>query len=544
MYVSVFFRKETTMPILLSNLRAGLSEPEAHILSRARKKLPLPDSAVRSARICKRSLDARHRDRPPCFVYSVKVELRQEEREEELVRKLADPFIAYKPQIPLVFLRGKQKLQHPVSVVGFGPAGIFAAYVLAKNGYPVVVYERGAPLEERTKAVGRFWKEGTLDEKANVQFGEGGAGTFSDGKLTTRISDSLCDYVLATLADHGAPPEILTMAKPHIGTDRLRLVIRAMREDIRALGGQVLFHRRLESVCYRKGQLTLCVDGERIETSAAILALGHSARDTFASLFEAGLEMEPKSFSAGVRIEQLQETIDRGLYGKWAGDPLLPKGEYQLSHRKGTRCVYTFCMCPGGFVVPAASEAGGVVVNGMSEHARDGQNANSALVVSVDPAGFGTHPLDGVAFQRRLEQAAFQMGGGGYAAPAMTVGDFLEPHSASGWKSVQPTYACGVREANLPALFPPDITELLREGLRRFDQKLPGFSAREGVLTGVETRTSSPLRILRQEEGLQATGFPGLYPCGEGAGYAGGIMSAAVDGIRVAREIMAQYSPD
>lgn len=528
------------MPIIVSNLRTGLDEPERAAIRLAVKKLGVSHAQVKSASVCKKSLDARRRGRES-FVLSVAVELHQ--NESETAQAASDPFVVYRPREPVTFLQGQRRLDAPIIVAGFGPAGIFAAYTLAKNGYPVIVLERGGPLEERVPAVEGFWKNGILDSQTNVQFGEGGAGTFSDGKLTTRISDGLCDWVLQAFAEHGAPLEILTSARPHIGTDRLRGVIRSMREKICKLGGEVRFHTQLTGLSRRNGLLIVRTETGELSAGAVVLAVGHSARDTFSLLAQEQICMEAKSFSVGVRIEQLQSVIDRGLYGDLAGDPRLPKGEYQLSWRQGTRAVYTFCMCPGGYVVPAASEQGGVVTNGMSEQARDGKNANAALVVSVGPEDFGSSPLSGMEFQRKLEQQAFLAGGSSYRAPAATVGEYLAGKAGCTIGRVQPTYAAGITPFALSKLFLPEVDSMLREGLVRFERKLPGFGAADGILTGVESRTSSPVRILRQAESLQSPSMEGLYPCGEGAGYAGGIMSAAVDGIRVAQKIIGEYAP-
>ena len=386
-----------------------------------------------------------------------------------------------------------------------------------------------------------------MSPESNVQFGEGGAGTFSDGKLTTRIGDNRCEYVLQEFYKHGAPEEIMQLAKPHIGTDHLRKVVTAIREEIIRLGGEIRFQTRFTGIRFdASGMAGLETSSGLLETNAAVLAIGHSARDTFHMLADLGIPMERKPFSAGVRIEQLQTVIDRGLYGEFAGDSRLPKGEYQLSWRQGEEAVYTFCMCPGGFVVPAASEPESITTNGMSEFARDQANANSALVVSVTPEQTGPGLLDGISFQRRLEQSAFRFGGSSGKAPAQDAVRFLNGKKGLGNGLVSPSYALGVKDADFSQLFDRRICNLLREGLMRFEKQIPGFSGGKSgtpsaVMTGVETRTSSPLRILRGED-FQSTGMKGLYPCGEGAGYAGGIMSAAVDGLRVAEALINRFS--
>ena len=398
-------------------------------------------------------------------------------------------------------------------------------------------------VDARIRAVEGFWKSGTLDVKTNVQFGEGGAGTFSDGKLTTRIHDPRCGYVMEQLARFGAPAQTMRRAKPHIGTDKLRMVVKNIRREIERMGGEIKFGMQVEDLLMKRGKLVgLIADRQPIACDQLILAVGHSARDTFEMLMQRQIPMVAKAFSVGVRIEHLQSVIDRGLYGNYAGHPALDKGEYQLSYREGERGVYTFCMCPGGIVVPSASEPQAVVTNGMSEYARDGKNANSALVVSVDQSDFGAGPMDGIAFQRSLERAAFSAGGGRYAAPGQTAKSFLDETRPALPNLLEPTYTLGVRPYPLKMLFPSQINRMLENGLRRFERRIPGFSGADAFLTGVETRTSSPIRILREED-FQSPALKGLYPCGEGAGYAGGIVSAAVDGVRVAQQIIGRYAP-
>ena len=528
------FGKEGADMIVLSNLRLELDEPVQAVFARAWRALGLPPDAGR-AQLVKRSLDARRGDLH--FVCSVGICC---EGEDALAARC--PGATVRREQPLPLERGEAPLPHRPVVAGFGPAGMFAALLLARCGFRPIVLERGEPVEQRVQAVRRFWQGGALQPESNVQFGEGGAGTFSDGKLTTRIHDARCGYVLQELAAHGAPEEILWQAKPHIGTDRLRAVVRAIRQEILQLGGEVYFSTPVRELRLRDGALRgVRLDTGELPAEALVLAVGHSARDTFAMLQRLNILMEPKPFSVGVRIEHLQSEIDRALYGRLAGHPALPPGEYQLAWRENGRGVYTFCMCPGGLVVPAASEEGGVVTNGMSEYARDGRNANSALVVSVDPADWGGALLGGVALQRELERAAYRQSGG-WRAPAQTVGRFLAGQPGMALGRVEPTYACGVQEGELAALFPPALCELLRRGLQVFDGRLRGFAAPDVLLTGVETRTSSPVRIPRGAD-YQSPGAQGLYPCGEGAGYAGGIMSAAVDGVRVAQQIIAAYRP-
>lgn len=527
------------MSILVSGIRTSLDEPQEAAVKRALKRIGVPASTAVSAAISKTSVDARREK--ITFVHSVLIDL--EQGEEAVVRRCASPQVVLRKEQPLELTKGSETAEAPIVVVGFGPAGMFAALLLSEQGYRVTVLERGEPVEQRTKTVEHFWKTGTLAPESNVQFGEGGAGTFSDGKLTTRIGDSRCGYVLSRFVEFGAPEEIRFRAKPHVGTDHLKTVVHNIRRRIQQNGGEVRFSTCFEGVRYRDGRVcSVIASGQELPASAVILAVGHSARDTFETLYRDGYLFSPKPFSVGVRVEHLQSEVDRALYHELAGHPSLPKGEYQLSYRKGEEAVYTFCMCPGGFVVPSSSEAGGVVVNGMSEYARDQKNANAALVVSVDPRKMGSSPLEGIAFQRNLEQAAFRMGGGNYSAPVQTAGRFLNGQAGYDFGRVLPSYQAGIAPGDFAKLFPDYVTGLLKEGLVRFGRKQNGFDAPDTVLTGVETRTSSPVRIERDET-FQALSHPGVYPCGEGAGYAGGIMSAAVDGIRVAQAVMKRFAP-
>lgn len=525
------------MAVIVSNIRLPLEAEDAQALDTALRRAKLPQALHGRAYVVRCTPDLRHRQAH--LVYTVGIDLAGDE-EEAAVRRAASPSVTRRRPTAFLPQPGKEELRGRPVVVGFGPAGMFAGLLLAQCGYRPLIVERGANVDERAAAVSRFWKTGELDMQSNVQFGEGGAGTFSDGKLTTRIGDPLCEQVLRQFVRFGAPEAIARLAKPHIGTDRLRGVVRAIREEILRLGGSIRFQTPLTGLELNAGQIKAARMGaETVPTGALILAAGHSARDTFEMLLQSGVRLEPKPFSVGVRIEHLQEQIDRALYGRYTGHPRLPKGEYQLSLRKGEQAVYTFCMCPGGTVVAAASEAGGVVTNGMSNYRRDGRNANAALVASVD--AFAA-PLDGVAFQRQLEQAAFAAGGGNFRAPCQTVGGFLDGFAALPNGAVRPTYPAGVSPARLDTLLPPPVTDLLKTGLRAFDKRLHGFSSPEAVLTGVETRTSSPVRIPRGAD-YMALGIEGLYPTGEGAGYAGGIMSAAVDGLRVAAAIIERYAP-
>lgn len=484
------------------------------------KKLRVPVEKVGEIRILKRSLDARKKENVH-FLYNLEVYEKGE----------CVPRLALSEAFPLSW-KGA-----PVAVVGSGPCGLFAALHLIRNGVPVLLFERGKCVEERKKSVDGFCTSRTLDPESNIAFGEGGAGTFSDGKLNTQVGGSGVAEVLQTFAFFGAPQEILWENKPHIGSDKLPGVVKNMREEIVKRGGKVFFGARMTDFSAKDGKVvSITAGGEKYEISALVLAVGHGARDTFRLVLEKGLPMEQKPFAVGVRVEHFQSEIDRAQYGKAA--QFLPPAPYKLTAKAGERGVYTFCMCPGGTVVPAATEEGGVVVNGMSVFARDGKNANAALVCQVDGKDFGTGVLSGMEFQRKLEERAYALGGGGFAAPVCRMEDFLKKRKTVRLGEITPTYSLGYSFATAEEMLGEEIAAALREGAESMNARLAGFTHPSAVLTGVETRTSSPVRILR-DESLQSPLLRGFYPAGEGAGYAGGIVSAAIDGLRVARAICA-----
>lgn len=528
------------MAVIISQIKTSLAEAKDNAVGKALSLLCVKPQEVVEARLYKSSVDAR---RDICFVHSVYLRLKNPDRERRLADKHQNVRLYEPGELEVTF--GQERLGGDIIVAGFGPAGMFCALTLCEFGYKPVVLERGADMDSRIRAVEGYWGGGALDTATNVQFGEGGAGTFSDGKLTTRINDPLCSRVLERLVEFGAPEEILTQAKPHIGTDRLRGVVKNLRKRVLELGGEVRFLSPLEGIMLRDGRIDhITADGAELPCGALALAVGHSAHDTFEMLLRSGVELIPKPFSVGARIEHLQTDINHALYGRFAEHPALPPAEYQLSYHEGGRGVYTFCMCPGGYVVASASEEGRVVTNGMSYFDRAGRNANSAVLVSVEPEDFGGSPLSGMEFIKRLERRAYQLGRSG-RAPAQMTRDFISGKKAGSldFTRVEPTYSLGVEPADLSELFPEFITLPMSNGLRYFDRRIKGFSDSGSILTAAETRSSSPVRLPRNEAGYAACA-DNLFPCGEGCGYAGGIMSAAVDGIRTAVRIMEKYSPN
>ncbi len=518
-------------------LEALTPDTEWPLLRRfAAKRLGVPPDAVASLSVVRESLDARRKD-AMTIVYTLCVEAAANPSPRSGAQRLAaSPAPVARVAAPPV---GKPAGRQRPVVIGAGPCGLFCALALAQAGLPPVLVERGQPVERRREDVNAYWQGGPLNPESNVQFGEGGAGTFSDGKLTTRIHDPRCNRVLDTMAELGAPPDIRWRVKPHVGTDLLVPLMMRLRQRLLSLGTEIRFGTRVDGLRTSNGQVcgVRLSDGSEIDASSVVLAIGHSARDTFTWLHDMGLAMEPKPFSVGVRIEHRQDMVNHAQYGG-RSHYKLGAAEYALSERFGDRAAYTFCMCPGGTVVAAASESGTIVTNGMSDRARDGVNANSAFVVSVDAHDYGSHPLDGMAFQRRLEQAAYRLGGASGAAPVQRLGDFLAGTATTAYGAVRPTYTGEVRPARLDEALPSFVTSRMRDAVAPFDRRLRGFADADAMLTGFETRTSSPLRLTRGES-LEASGLRGLYPAGEGAGYAGGIMSAAVDGLRVAEAVLA-----
>lgn len=502
------------------------------------KKIGVNRQKIKNLSIYKKSIDARKKENIS-FVYSCDFET---DGEEALLRRASKLSLAPTPDMSYQEVeQGNGRLLHRPVIVGMGPAGLFAGLILARRGYRPLLLERGDDVDERKKKIDRFWKTGVLDTQSNVQFGEGGAGTFSDGKLTSLIHDRRCRNVLEAFIEAGAPEDILYKNKPHIGTDVLCDTVKRLRQRIIELGGEVRFHSQLTDIDIEDGRLVGIEinEGERMDCEVLLLATGHSARDTFEMLHNRGLNISQKAFSIGVRVEHSQRAINRAQYGGDYED-LLGAADYKLSYRSPNgRTAYTFCMCPGGYVVAASSEKGMVVTNGMSEYRRDGENANSALLVSVTPEDFGSdHPLAGVDFQRRWEKLAFEEGGRNYCAPAQRIGDFLGKDFDK-TKLVRHSYRPGITYTVMDRCLPDYVISTMREALLYFDERLEGFASGEGLMIGVETRSSSPIRMERDESHL--SNLAGIYPVGEGAGYAGGIMSAAVDGVKTAEKVIMSY---
>lgn len=531
------------MAIQVNNISLNIDEPMELLEDKIAKKLRIDKDNIKTFKVLKESIDARKKDNIK-FNYQCEVIISGDEK--KLINKIASNEVlvkkdSYEPEFKL----GDKKLNTRPVVVGMGPAGLFAGLLMAQKGYKPIIIERGESVENRSKTVEHFWKTGQLNSESNVQFGEGGAGTFSDGKLTTRSKDFRCDYILEEFIKAGAKDEIAYMGKPHVGTDILKDVVKNMRNEIISLGGEVRFNSKLEDLIIKNNKLkAIIVSGEEIPCEVAILATGHSARDTYEMLYKRGIFMSPKPFAIGVRIEHPQELINKNQYGKFAGHPRLRAADYKLTYTDEVtgRGVYSFCMCPGGVVVASSSEYNMLVTNGMSYSTRDKENANSALVVSVSEKDFEDKgPLSGIEFQRKYERLAYNLGGGNHVAPIQLVGDFLNDRKSKKVGTVNPSFTRGYELQQLENCLPGYVIDSLKRGINNFDRKIKGFAMNDAVMTGIETRTSAPVRIERNEN-LESISVAGLYVAGEGAGFAGGIISAAVDGIKVAERIMSTYS--
>ena len=523
----------------ITELKLPLNHTEAELTAAIIDRLAISPAQLLQHTVFRLAFDARKKA-AILLVYTLDVELTDEA--EVLAKFQDDPHILPTPDTSYRFVAQAPKdlKQRPI-VIGMGPCGLFVGLILAQMGFKPLILERGKEVRERTKDTFGLWRKRVFNPESNVQFGEGGAGTFSDGKLYTQIKDPnhYGRKVLTEFVKAGAPPEILHVSKPHIGTYRLVSMVEHMRDSIEALGGEIRFQSRVEDVEIVDGQvqgITLA-SGETLESQHIVFAVGHSARDTFKMLYERGVYIEAKPFSVGFRIEHPQSLIDNCRFGSNAGHPLLGAADYKLVHHcQNGRSVYSFCMCPGGTVVAATSEAGHVVTNGMSQYSRNERNANSGIVVGITPDDYPGHPLAGIDLQRQLEQRAFVLGGGTYDAPGQLVGDFLAAKPSSTFGSVLPSYTPGVHLGDLATALPDYAITAIREALPAFDKKIKGFAMHDALLTGVETRTSSPIRIKR-DGSYQSINTKGLYPAGEGAGYAGGILSAAVDGIKIAEAV-------
>ncbi len=534
-----------TQILVVNNITLPVNASVEEAFSVARRRLSKLKASARDLKLSlyKKSVDARKKSDIK-FVYSVAAEGVFGKISDRQLKEISATVLDFRGEFELNF--GEEPMLAPPLVVGAGPAGLFSALMLAEEGYSPILIERGGSISERRDAVNRFYESHLLDTETNIQFGAGGAGTFSDGKLVTRINDPLSSYVLRKLVDFGAPEEILYIAKPHIGTDVLGPIVEKITEEIERLGGRVLYHTKYISAVQRGKTCVAITDRGEIEYGALILAIGHSARDTYSNLIHEGYTVEGKPFSVGMRIEHLTANIDKALYGDFAGHPNLGHAEYNLAYNTKVRGVYTFCMCPGGEVVAAASEDGGAVVNGMSYHSRGGRNSNSAVVCSIFKEDYGSSPEKAIEFQRKIERAAYLTGGSDYSAPIITVGDFLSDRCISEPREVIPTYMNSSMHTKIASPYeylPSFVCDSIKNALFDFDKKICGFASDTAVLTGAETRTSAPVRILRNEETRLAFGTDNFYPCGEGAGYAGGITSAAIDGLKTAIAIIKRYKP-
>jgi uncharacterized FAD-dependent dehydrogenase len=524
----------------INEIKLPLDHPEGALQAAILAKLGIPPEALRGFTVFKRSYDARKRG-AIVLIYSVDVETADDAA--ILQRFAQDPHVLPSPDTSYKFVaQAPANLAQRPIVIGLGPCGLFAGLLLAQMGFRPLILERGKAVRERTKDTWGLWRKRELNPESNVQFGEGGAGTFSDGKLYSQIKDPQHHgrKVLQEFVKAGAPAEILYVSKPHIGTFKLVGMVETMRATIEALGGEIRFGQRVEDIEIENGQVrgVTLASGEQIRSDHVVVAVGHSARDTFQMLHRRGVYVEAKPFSIGFRVEHPQSIIDKCRFGPQAGHPILGAADYKLVHHaKNGRSVYSFCMCPGGTVVAATSEPGRVVTNGMSQYSRNERNANAAIVVGITPEDYPGGPLAGIDFQRAWESRAFALGGGTYDAPGQLVGDFIANRPSTEFGSVQPSYKPGVHLGDLNSALPDYAINAIREALPAFDRQIKGFAMNDAVLTAVETRTSSPLRIKRRDDNFQSINTAGLFPAGEGAGYAGGILSAAVDGIKVAEAV-------
>ncbi len=533
------------MRVMIPALRRSLDDTDESFRLSAARQLGVDIGKVGAVRLLRQAVDARKKGDVFFSVHAL-VDLSPRAARRVLGDRNRHAQLWQEPE-PLAPVHGTKPLPGRVVVVGMGPGGLFAGWLLAREGYKPLVIDRGKAMADRVKDVESYWLTGRADPESNPLFGEGGAGTFSDGKLTARSKDPRCATVLDTFMAAGAPEEIGILAKPHVGTDRLRQVVQNLRNEIIALGGEVRFSTKLEAIHMGDGHIsavTLVQNGvsQRVDAAALVLAIGQGARDTYRYLFDSGFAMAPKPFAVGVRAEHPQSLINESQYGPFASHPALWAADYKLTSQAAGRGVYSFCMCPGGFVVASGAGPGQMVVNGMSNFDRAGENANAALVVQVFPQDFGQGALDGMAFQQRLEQAAWDLGGGEGLAPACRLEDFLAGRGTDRFGAVKPTFRPGVTGADLNTCLPPFVAAGLREALMTFARQIKGFDLPDAVLTAVESRTSAPVRLLRGED-MQSTSHPGVYPVGEGAGYAGGIVSSAVDGLRAAEAIISQFRP-
>lgn len=526
--------------IRLTEIRLPLTHEEGELREAIAKKLRIPAQQVLSFTLFKRGYDARKKTNIQ-LIYTLDVEVANES--ELLATFSDDPHVRITPDMEYKFVaQAPADLTERPVVIGFGPCGLFAGLVLAQMGFKPIIVERGKEVRERTKDTFGFWRKRTLNPESNVQFGEGGAGTFSDGKLYSQVKDPnfYGRKVITEFVAAGAPEEIMYVSKPHIGTFKLVTMIEKMRATILELGGEIRFSTRVDDIHQQDGRITgvTLSNGEVLHSRHVVLAVGHSARDTFEMLYQRGVYMEAKPFSVGFRIEHKQSMIDEARFGPSAGHPILGAADYKLVHHcKNGRTVYSFCMCPGGTVVAATSEEGRVVTNGMSQYSRAERNANSAIVVGIDPErDYPGDPLAGIRFQRELESGAYQLGGANYDAPAQTIGDFLAGREPNALGDVEPSFTPGVKLTDLSKALPAFAIEAIREAIPAFDRQIKGFASDDGLLTGVETRTSSPICIKRGKD-FQSINLQGFYPAGEGAGYAGGILSAGIDGIKVAEAV-------